>query len=81
MYRFTADDGHEGLKDAQRRLTGTTSRIDFNVVSVSTCRTITVSGVRVASINLGCVYRVALSILYDCVKECLFNVWLKSTVI
>ncbi len=43
LYRFTADDGHEGHKDAQRRLTGTPSRIDFNVVSVSTCRTITVS--------------------------------------
>ncbi len=43
LYRFTADDGHEGAKDYQRRLTGSTSRIDFNNVSVSTCRTITVS--------------------------------------
>ena len=46
LYRFTADDGHEGPKDkeGQRRLTALVSKVDFILTSVSCCRTIAVSG-------------------------------------
>lgn len=40
LYRFTADDAHEGLRERERRFTLSSSRVEFGSMQTFTCRTI-----------------------------------------